>query len=246
MLRFANLSPTMPGVTGRDRYNLIRFLAFQLVRGWSFRDDMSELATLMARNELAATIDQRNVRRYLKKLGRDADDVAVASFMEAAVTSPWRILPSGSMAVQTMLAVALEIMPLLWDRRIRVLMFDEPMLLTSDQPVALWARPGRDLETDPLGIATADAIWMPLDRSHSLALTQTGKEVIIRSQPSRARQINQAVAFGASRWIFQHPDEPAFDVADLPERPPWRTELVRAVAEGEELRVLYRVVQSAL
>lgn len=230
-------------VTGEDRYNLTRFLAFQLVRGWSLREDLSELATLRARHELAVNIDPKTVRGYLRERGDKHDAAAVDSFMEAVLSGGWRMKPSGSMAVQVMCALGLQLMPLLWERRIRVLVFEEPILLTSDQPAALWARPKRDLETNPLGIATADAIWMPLDRHHALALLRTGKEEIAPSSTARAHQVNQAVASGARRWVFQHPDQPEFDVSSLPKRAPYRAEPVSAIEEGEDLRVLYRTVR---
>jgi hypothetical protein len=230
-------------VTGEARYNLVRFLAFQLVRGWSFRQDLSDLATLMARYELSAKLDSKRLRRYLKGRGDEHHAATVDSFSEEVLASQWRIEPSGSMAVQAMIQLALEVMPLLWERRIRVLVFEEPMLLTSDQPVALWARPARDLDADPVGIATADAIWMPLDRRRALALLQSGKEQIVSSSANRAHQINEAVAFGARRWVFQHPEQAEFDVSGLPQRNPYRAEPIRVIDEGDKLRVLYRAAR---
>lgn len=231
--------------TAEDRYNLVRFIAFQLVRGWSFRDQLSEMATLHARSDLAGSIDDQAVRRFLRQRGNPAEDTDVDEFIESVLTNDWRLVPNGSMAVQAMAAAALEAMPLLWQRRIRVIVFDEPSLITSDQPAVLWGRPSRDVHRYPLGIATADAIWMPLDRRHAVGLLASGREVIVSGRPSRAHQINSAVAFSARRWIYQHPDDPLFDTGALRPQSPLVAELVAVRDEGDQLRVRYRTVRAS-
>lgn len=232
-------------VTAEDRYNLVRFIAFQLVRGWSFRDELSEMATLCARHELAGSIDAKAVRRFLQERGSRAEDTDVDEFIESVLTNAWRVVPSGSMAVQAMAAAALHAMPLLWQRRIRVIVFEEPRLITSDQPVVLWGRPSRDLQRHPIGVATADAIWMPLDRRHAVGLLASGREVIVAGRPSRAQQINTAVASSARRWIYQHPDDPLFDTSELRPQPPLVAEPVAVRDEGDQLRVRYRTVRAS-
>jgi hypothetical protein len=95
----------------------------------------------------------------------------------------------------------------------------------------------------PLGIASADAIYMPIDRRHAIALLLSGDERVIDATPKRAEIINHLVASGAHRWIFQHPDDPPIDVGNLLERPKWGVETLRAVAKGDEIRVQKRVVR---
>ena len=48
----------------------------------------------------------------------------------------------------------------------QVARFDNPILLTSDVPVALWSRNG-----GPVGLFVADAVYFPLDPRHVLVLT---------------------------------------------------------------------------
>ena len=131
-------------------------------------------------------------------------------------------------------------------RRVHLLRFKEPALLVSDEPVALWVRPDRNFDVDPLGIASADAIYMPIDRRHTIALLLSGDDRVINARLKRAEIINRLVASGSHRWIFQHPDDPPIEVGDLIERPTWGVETLGAVAEGDEIRVQKRVVDSAV
>ncbi len=232
-------------LTDQDRFDLMLFVAFQAVRGWSFREEISELATLMAKEELRPRLTTERLRPQLKKDGRAFDDAAVAAWREQLLTSDWKVVPSQSAAVQQMGLLALNgIHPdLYFRRRVRLLRFDEPALLVSDQPVALWVRPDRDLETHPLGIASADAIYMPIDRQRAIALLLSGDERVVDAKPKRAEIINRFVASGAHRWIFQHPDDPPIEIGDLLERPRWGVETLGALAEGDEIRVQKRVVR---
>ena len=47
--RFTNGDASL---SDQDRFDLMLFMSFQAVRGWSFREELSELGTLMAKEEL--------------------------------------------------------------------------------------------------------------------------------------------------------------------------------------------------
>lgn len=232
-------------LTPQDRFDLMLFVAFQAVRGWSFRAEISELATLMAKEEIRPRLTTQRLRSQLRKDGRPFDDAAVAAWRDELLTSDWKVVPSQSAAVQQMGLLALNVIhpDLYFRRRVRVLRFEDPLLLVSDEPVALWARPHRDLHVHPLGIASADAIYMPIDRRHAIALLLSGDERVIDGGPTRAETINYLVASGAHRWIFQHPDDPPIETGDLLERPRWGVETLGAIAEGDEIRVQKQVVR---
>jgi hypothetical protein len=221
-----------------DHYNLGRFLAFQLVRGWSFRSDISELATLRARHHLAATLDRQRIRDYLETTRDSVDDEEVDRFTDELLASEWRLVPDRSHAVQLLGTAAISLIPLVASMGCRVQRFDAP-LLTSDEPVALWGHPDRNLDTEPLGIATADAILFPLDRQHLLVLCHRARAA---NQPRRltATDVNFAVAAGAFRWIFQHPSDPPIDVESLPERGTFVAKPVEVIETDTEYRVRYR------
>lgn len=84
---------------------------------------------------------------------------------------------------------------------------------------------------------------MPLDRQHALSLVRSGKEGIVDSGLVRARQINTAVPTAAHRWVFQHPDDEPIDISRLPPRERFRREVVRVTSDGDEMRVLNRIVK---
>jgi hypothetical protein len=232
-------------LSDQDRFDLMLFVAFQAVRGWSFREEISELATLMAKEELRPRLTTERLRVQLRKDGRPNEDAAVQAWREELMTSNWKVVPSQSAAVQQMGLLALNVIhpDLYFRRRVRLLRFEEPALLLSDEPVALWVRRDRDLDVHPLGIATADAVYMPIDRRHAIALVLSGDEGIIDASPRRAEIINRLVASGAHRWIFQHPDDRPIQVGDLQERPRWGVETLGVVAEGDRIRVQKRIVR---
>jgi hypothetical protein len=232
-------------LTDQDRFDLMLFVAFQAVRGWSFRDEISELATLMAKEELRPRLTTERLRAQLMKDGRAFDDAAVGAWREELLSSEWKVVPSQSAAAQQMGLLALNVIhpDLYFRRRVRLLRFEEPALLVSDEPVALWVRPDRELDVRPLGIASADAIYMPVDRRHAIALLLSGDEVVVDAKPKRAEIINRLVATGAHRWIFQHPDDAPIVVGNLLERPKWGVETLGVVVADEEIRVQKRVVR---
>lgn len=234
-------------LTEPDRFYLTIFVALQAVRGWSFRSDLVGLATTLARLDLEVVATDKHLRTALRRGGSPYDDEAIRALRKEMLTSDWRIVPTGSAAVQLMLYTAIVMIhPVIFlTRRIRVLRFPEPLLVTSDQPIAMWARPKRDMEAAPLGLGTADAIWMPLDRRHALALLRTGHEGIIESTRRRAEQINLAVATSAERWIFQHPRDHPIDVSTLPQPAHWKLEMQSVSRYGDTLRVLNRIVKRA-
>lgn len=223
-----------------DWYNLTLFVALQLARGWAFREELIQIATLRAHLELTKTVTPERTRNYLEERGLPATDTDIEIFMNKTLEDGWRLVPSGSTAVQAMLSYGLEqLHPMLFAmRRLNVFATESPVFLTSDQPTVLWARPDRDLEMNPLGVATADAVWMPFDRQHLLspepvdAPWPSGPENIVE-------QVNEYVAAAASKWIFQHPEDRPIDVSLLPERPQWEADVVDVRQEGDDLRVLY-------
>lgn len=221
-----------------DEYHLGRFLAFQLVRGWAFRSDISELATLRARHHLAATVDRQRVRGYLETTRDAVDDDDVDRFIDEMLRSEWRLVPDRSHAVQLLGMAAVSLIPLVAAMGYRVQRFDDP-LLTSDEPATLWGRADRDLDAEPLGIATADAILFPLDRQRLLVLCHRDR---VANQPRTltATDVNLTVATGAYRWIFQHPGDPLIDVDTLPQRAGFVAEPVEVVVGEDEYRVRYR------
>jgi hypothetical protein len=186
------------------RYRLSMFIALQIARGWGFRRDLEAIVNLTAPDFVAMQTTPDRVRAALRKSGMPHGDTEVEQ-MIARLTGPdgpRPVLRQGHY-VQYMLQYAIEaVMPSLWGRIWRLLDFGQPVLLTSDEPVAILQPEGK-----PAGPGNSPAIWLPLDRQRALALTTRGEEQVVKSGLTRARQINSIVASQAERWIFHHPDD---------------------------------------
>ena len=225
------------------RFRLSMYVALQMTRGWGFRQEVDELNTLMVPHFAEMYITPERVRAELRRSGQPYGSTDVENML-ARLTRPGLLRPKLRQGhhVQNMLQLALDsIMPLLWQRTWRLLEFGEPMLLTSDEPVAVF-RP-EDNTAGIAGIADSRAIWLPLDRQHALAFTLTGAEQVVPSGPTRARQINSIVATQARRWIFHHPDDNPLAGLELGPRMVVVDEVVGVRREGDTIRELHRLVR---
>jgi hypothetical protein len=88
---------------------------------------------------------------------------------------------------------------------------DEPLFVTSDQPVTLWSKP-RENSFYGTGIATADEVRFPLDPSHFLVLTPPGLAGL-RAEigPEWAPELNRLTIASALEWVFAHPSHPQLE-----------------------------------
>jgi len=225
--------------SAESRFRLSMYIALQVTRGWSFRQRMDEVANLLAPHyvELHATPDR--VRAMLRHSGRphaprDVDD------MITWLTGPNGLRPVLRQGhyVQNMLELAMKLIPLLFQRVWRLLDFGEPMLLISDEPVAI-----HRLQEGTGGIANSRAIWIPLDRQHALALTRTGTEQTVPSRRVRAEQINSMIASQAHRWIFHHPDDNPLAGLELAPRMVLADEIFDVRRDGDTVREIHRLVR---
>ena len=231
-------------LSDHDRFDLALFLALQFTRGWSFRQDLVELANHGARLH-AKTVSEEEIRQWLRQRGDATDERSVRALHQRVRSFEGvRVVPSQSETVRQMLKFALEeTVPCLYSKRWRLILFDQPCLLISDQPVGLWGRPMRDLDRQPLGLATADAVWFPIDRRTALGLLNTGDEKVSVGTAARARHVNRAVAAGAQRWIFHHPADDPLDGLELPAPSQFVDEIESTVVEGDMIRERHRFVK---
>jgi Protein of unknown function (DUF4238) len=231
-LRLAELLDGGCPPTPEVRFRLSLFFALQMARGEAFRRTMNELANALAPSWLDGEFSEANIRRRLAERGEEGTQDFVND-VRALVTGPNGPRPEWRQGnyVQQSLAVGLQFQEHLFTRTWRVLEFDTPSLITSDQPVAVLAGDG----PLPMGPADASAIWVPLDRQHALAMTLTGSEGVVRSGNTRARRINQMVADQAERWIICHPDDIALIPETLGPHTEWRDETVGSYVGGDEV-----------
>jgi Protein of unknown function (DUF4238) len=241
--------PVIEGVLGgtlaigvEERYRLSQFAALQLARGWRFRDEIRMLMTWYARQQLQIAATPDRVREHLRAMGAPADERDVREFLDGVLNGSWTLNPPRSLIIQASLQYAIGLVhPQLFPRMLRLIRFDQPLLLTSDSAVGLWAP--RSQAPRSAGVADADVIFMPLNRCCALAFTQAGREVVLDAEPSLADHINLTVADNASKWIYHHPDDhPLARIELLP--PPVLAEEIDDVEHepGGTVRVKGRLV----
>ena len=242
-LRLAELVEGGCPPTHEVRFRLSLFFALQMARGAAFRRTMDEVAMKLAPAWLDVEFSEENIRRR----SEERDEEVTQDFIDeirAFVTGPNGPKPAFRQAhyVQQALAHALQLQEHLFMRVWRVLQFDAPALITSDEPVAVLIGNGGL----PTGPANARAIWVPLDRQHALAMTLNGTEGFVRSGPTRAHSINQLVADQAERWIICHPEDASFIPPTFGPRLEWRDEVVGSYVVGDELHEQHILIRRSV
>jgi hypothetical protein len=95
--------------------------------------------------------------------------------------------------------------------------FPDPVLLTSDTPVVLWA-PSTAGKAYQVGLGSAHEVRVPLDARHALIVArQAPAGEIVRDLGARqARALNRTVAEGAVEWMYYHPESDPLEGVELP------------------------------
>jgi hypothetical protein len=238
-----------PPTIAKDRYHLTHFVALQAARGQRFREDLSQIATFAMRKHMLANSDPDRVRNWLAERGDPHEPNDVASFTESAYgpNGP-RLVPDQALAIQQALGFAMQqVAPTLWSRSWVVLTFDEPCLLTSDEPVVAFHP-----EDEPVTAMTAQFVLMAVDRQHLLIMRRVAPEPdnpeptvadsFARGTPEQAAHFNSLVATQAERYVVHHPADAAF-VAHLllGPRTAWGEEILEVIEDGDAVTVRGRV-----
>lgn len=254
-----------PPTTEKDRYHLTNFIALQAARGQRFREDLSQMGTYAMRKHMLAHSDPDKVRDWLAARGDPHEPDDVTTFINRAYgpNGP-RLVPDQAFAIQQALGFAMQqVVPTLWDRSWLVVTFDEPCLLTSDEPVV-----ALHPEDEPVAAATAPSVLIALDRTHLLVMRQLGTpdtsgealegddnptsddgeaepeiaDAYRRGTPDEAARFNSLVATQAEKSIVHHPDDAALLTAlVLGPRTHWAEEILETVQDGDTVTVRGRV-----
>jgi hypothetical protein len=211
-----------PSTTGRrahERFDIANLIGLQLVRGQVFRDSVDEILRAYFREQILAAPAEMvdRWRRFEKTRGRPPVDDPIEHILAALD----RIELAAHNKLGEMLPMAFrEMAPRIFARTWRLLRFETPDVITSDEGVGLWARPVTALNLKPLAMATADAIYFPIDARHTLQLTRTApSEEIVAGSEAKLRHSNNAVASAAYRWIVAHPDNVVLGQLQVQARP---------------------------
>lgn len=220
-----------------DRYRIAMLVALQAVRGQGFRDEMERLATLTAKTHLGATVTDDTIRQWLADQDSPAGPDHVASFRDEMLRDDgWSLEMSHAFAVQESLRFGIDVIqPRLYFAAWEIWTFGSDVLLTCDAPVAPWSPPRPN--GLPVGIADAQHVYLPLDRKTVLVVTDRPQDTVAdravaQTSHALASRVNRAVASGAHRWIYHHPDDRPLDGLRIGPRQAWTTENVSSHHDG--------------
>lgn len=233
------LTSGRPPRTAQDRYDIVHFVALQAARGRRFREDLSQVATWAARRHARESDD---VAEWLRKRGDSHTPHDVDAFFDRVLGPDGPTLqPDKTFAIQQALAFAYrQLAPRLWTRPWHVVRFNEPALLTSDEPVVAWHP-----DDEPVTAVNAPILWLPLGRQHLLEIhgdDAQGPDATRVADRSEASRVNALVATQAERWILHHPGDDALSSAlTVGPRTRWSEEILDFRVEGDTVRELRRV-----
>ena len=121
-----------------------------------------------------------------------------------------------------------------------------PVLITCDVPVGLWRRADM-FRGFGVGMATAEEVRFPLDPSHllvlhsKLLLNTTSEEGLLEGAGDEFKDAIDTVLGWCHRWLFMHPENPAFESLKIPEMNHPAPEAKRLISMAENMRRAHEV-----
>lgn len=192
----------------KNRASLSLFLALLITRTREFRHQMEEMADFTQKVQLQGLSDDQ-IRERLSGRGTAPTDEEVEQ--AAAMlrnTESYRVLPSTTESIRTMLRLSVEqLAPIIRRMKWHLFVSPDPVFLTSDHPIGYFRTPTRDSHLRGTGLRTADEVYFPLDPSMVLVLshkrTRTPKRTF--ASPEAIEQINRTIALSSYDTVFHHP-----------------------------------------
>lgn len=141
-------------------------------------------------------------------LPTDAESTArVWQMLVGAFDRPW-VAEAPETHAQRLLEMLPGVTNLLLARQWQLVRFERKVLATSDAPL-LYAREVDDPTVSVMGVGTATAIALPLDRHHALIMGRyaAGTDATGRPTARLATALNGATTLYADREFLHHPDD---------------------------------------
>lgn len=197
----------------KDRLALSLWLGMLHVRSPHTRRVMEALADQAIKMQLALIHDADDAREHLRNAsGEDPTQDDVEQLLAGlAALDDFEFVPHQNELIEHMLRLGVESAPVFLRRYWSLAKFREPGLMLSDNPMVLYRAPQNRNPFCGVGIATADEIWMPLDRSTALML-HSDREVGERIVDGDALgfgvdAFNAAVVAFAREEVYCHPED---------------------------------------
>ncbi|MFN3255403.1 MAG: DUF4238 domain-containing protein [Ilumatobacter sp.] len=213
----------------RDREALAIWLGMLHVRTPAQRRHMEAMADQAIKLQLSLVQDEASAHRFLEDWhGQTATDSEARELLDSMdKLEGTELVPHQNEFVMQMLDLGLRASTLFIARHWAVVKCpaNGPGLALSDSPFRLIEHPENHRPLMGVGLATADEIWIPLDR-HTLLIMHsnpgTGDRVIHLDSDDDISALNQTIVDTARVEVFCHPDD-SDNVATLtfqdPDRP---------------------------
>jgi hypothetical protein len=182
------------------------------VRGPHLRRTLEALFDQTYKLDLSLAANPEGARARLRRnLRRAPTESEIEELVEAANDlESFEVVPHQNDLVKAMLDLSTFIYPHLVRRYLALFRLRNPGLILSDRPLVLYQRPENRHPHIGVGIANADELWLPLDRSTALILhsdDQLGDIEVDSMETFSVKDFNQAVALNAEMEIYAHPED---------------------------------------
>ena len=202
-----------------DKHEIATLIAFQKVRGKRRRREIETQADFYMKLQYSG-LDSDAIKRLLEDRFGYASPEHIAEMEEfVANLDEYEFVTDPNDHVGMMGMLAEQVFRRLMRRHWYLGVFDEPVLITCDEPVTLY-------KTDPspirgYGLLDADEVWFPLNPTMLLMLTLEPQPVPaqFRAPVSTARTVNAYAAHNAYQNLFLHPAQPDIDAELLTDTP---------------------------
>lgn len=223
------------GVISPDqRRVLASYIALQELRTPQTRDSIGDMASwsgsLLAQIEIRKRIDSGE---FATDEDRSRAEAAIESLAQGKVT----VRPTDESLVGLSLSALEKVTTeLLGNWAWSLVLLSKPMLLTSDQPVAMLGEPELDSPGTSVGVGNALEIWLPLDPRHAVVASRDMSipKTLLGLTDSHVKKLNLRIALQSDRHVFYRPGTAALKGLQIPTEPPrWFSETVGRRENGD-------------
>jgi hypothetical protein len=197
----------------QDRLTMAMWLSFLHVRGPSFRRHYEAMTDNLFKLDMSLIRDEATARAWLMRDNNrpEPTDEEVRELLDAVEDlDDWEVSPHQNEMVKQMLYLAKRATPFFLCRYWVVTKFSQPGLVLPDSPLVMYQKPEHHSPWLGVGLATADEIWFPLDRSTLLTLHtdgSVGDKVIRPPFVPDIDHVNEFLVSQAHREVYCHPDD---------------------------------------
>ncbi len=188
-----------------DREALANFIALQITRGPTYREQILKIGRLEALT--AASIDGNTpdrVRDFLRRTeGRAPEEREVREMAESLRVGELRFEAPKEVAILAALRSAAAMVQPLADRHWSMFEIRPHGFVTSDNPVILL--PAADISVE--NVLSTEELLLPVDPRHAILLSKAEASSLAMLEPvDLITTLNNRSRAGAYRFVFAHPE----------------------------------------